>query len=103
MIKTDQNNEEKTKKSPINVKNEANVHEIILKTKDGEKIVDMTEEIDSGFKYLDGGFRAWLLCAAAVWAFGVNLGLEFNYTLILNEFTIVYNSTEDNVIYGGKI
>jgi hypothetical protein len=80
-----------------------NKNAVVLKTKDGEKCLELQQEIQEKheFKPADGGIRAWLVCAATVWAFGINLGLEYNFTLIHNEFTVVYNETENSVVYAG--
>jgi hypothetical protein len=54
-------------------------------------------------KVRDGGCRAWLVCMATIYTFGLYLGFEFNYGLIYTQFIREYNSTKHSVIYAGSL
>jgi hypothetical protein len=61
-----------------------------------------TDQTKNGFKVADGGIRAWMVCLAAVWVFGMYLGFEFNYGLIYAKLIEVYRATENHAIYAGN-
>jgi hypothetical protein len=53
-------------------------------------------------KVADGGLRAWTVCFATVFSFGLYLGFDFNYGLIYSTLIKEYNQTENNVVFAGK-
>ena len=48
----------------------------------------------------EGGW-GWVVVIAVSYCFGILYGLVNNYALIYNEFTMVYNETENYIIYAG--
>jgi hypothetical protein len=52
------------------------------------------------FVHMDGGY-GWLVCVATFWCFGVIIGMDYNYSLIYNKLVVVYNGTENHVVYAG--
>jgi hypothetical protein len=60
------------------------------------------EELIKDVKVADGGCRAWMVCMATIWTFGVYLGFEFNYGLIYSKLIEVYKDTRNSVIYAGS-
>ena len=58
-----------------------------------------TERVN--FEYKDGGW-GWVVVIASSYCFGILYGMVGNYALIYNKFEIVYNSTENHVLYAGN-
>jgi hypothetical protein len=58
-------------------------------------------EENTEFQQIDGGY-GWIVCLATFWCFGIIIGMDYNYSLIYNKLVIVYNTTENHVIYAGK-
>ena len=55
----------------------------------------------ANFEYKDGGW-GWVVVIASSYCFGILYGMVGNYALIYNKFEIVYNSTENHVLYAGN-
>jgi hypothetical protein len=58
--------------------------------------------VEDGNSVRDGGCRAWLVCMATIYTFGLYLGFEFNYGFIYTQFIKEYSQTRNHVIYAGK-
>lgn len=58
-----------------------------------------SEEKDE-FEYLEGGW-GWVVVLASAYCFGILYGMVGNYALIFNKFEVVYNETENHVLYAG--
>lgn len=61
--------------------------------------LDRGEKIDE-FEYLEGGW-GWVVVLASAYCFGILYGMVGNYALIFNKFEVVYNETENHVLYAG--
>jgi hypothetical protein len=62
---------------------------------------DDSKEEEEEFEQIDGGY-GWIVCLATFWCFGIIIGMDYNYSLIYNKLVIVYNTTENHVVYAGK-
>ncbi len=65
------------------------------------KQFDGVELEETSCKVSDGGCRAWTVCLATAWVFGMYLGYEFNYGLIYAKLIEEYNSTTNSALYAG--
>jgi hypothetical protein len=50
--------------------------------------------------YKEGGW-GWVVVVACGYTFGILMGLINNYALIYNELDVVYNGTENHIVYAG--
>ena len=62
---------------------------------------DERNQEENEYVPIDGGY-GWVVCLATFWCFGIIIGMDYNYSLIYNKLVIVYNNTENHVIYAGK-
>ena len=67
-----------------------------------ENNVSINEENNTEFQPIDGGY-GWIVCLATFWCFGIIIGMDYNYSLIYNKLVVVYNTTENHVVYAGKL
>ena len=54
------------------------------------------------FEYMEGGW-GWVVVIASSYCFGILYGMVGNYALVFNKFVLVYNETENHVLYAGEL
>ena len=64
--------------------------------------VNESTNSEDEFIPLDGGY-GWIVCLATFWCFGIIIGMDYNYSLIYNKLVVVYNTTENHVVYAGRL
>ena len=71
-----------------------------------ERVTDLkpnapkNEDYLLNFKYKEGGF-GWVVFLVASYTYGIIMAVMYNYSLIYNKFDIVYNNSENHVLYQG--
>ena len=74
-----------------------NIESIELNDNTDNKVIEPV-----AFVYKEGGF-GWIVVIACSYSFGILVGMINNYALIYNKLDIVYNNTENHIIYAAWI
>jgi hypothetical protein len=69
--------------------------------KSTKSIKSIAHSILSIFQHREGGW-GWVVVLSTGYSFGILIGMVNNYTLIYEKFVVIYNKTENHVVYSGK-